>query len=247
MRRRHLPRGIYVALGLLTMCAVFAATAHEERTGMPVERVTAGIVHALTARKPRTWDDDRIVPLALDVTDPASIAAAAAAAADATVVINNAGIGARSSLLGTPLEEVRAVYEANVFGPIAVAQAFAPVLEENGGGALIDVHSALSWLATPGAYSSAKAALWSVTNTLRNFGSQVISRSCRSSAILSTSSMGNATSTPCPDLSSLAPTRPRAGAGAQPPCKCTTTVGPASSLTMPKRQGMRSLKYKSWL
>ena len=131
-----------------------------------------------TARKPRTWDDDRIVPLALDVTDPASIAAAAAAAADATVVINNAGIGARSSLLGTPLEEVRAVYEANVFGPIAVAQAFAPVLEENGGGALIDVHSALSWLATPGAYSSAKAALWSVTNTLRlelaSQGTQVV-------------------------------------------------------------------------
>ena len=62
---------------------------------------------------------------------------------------------------------MRAAYETNVFGPIAVAQAFAPVLAKNGGGALIDIHSALSWLAMPGVYSSTKAALWSVTNTLR--------------------------------------------------------------------------------
>ncbi len=120
-----------------------------------------------TARKPRTWDDDRVVPLALDVTEPASVAAAAAAAGDTTIVINNAGVGARGSLLATPLEQVRAVYETNVFGPLAVAQAFAPVLEKNGGGALVDIHSALSWLSTTGVYPSTKAALWSVTNTLR--------------------------------------------------------------------------------
>jgi NAD(P)-dependent dehydrogenase (short-subunit alcohol dehydrogenase family) len=120
-----------------------------------------------TARTPRAWDEDRVVPLALDVTDPASITAAAVTAGDTTIVINNAGKGARGSLLATPLAEVRALYETNVFGPIAVAQAFAPVLAQNGGGALIDVHSALSWLATPGAYPSTKAALWSVTNTLR--------------------------------------------------------------------------------
>jgi NAD(P)-dependent dehydrogenase (short-subunit alcohol dehydrogenase family) len=41
------------------------------------------------------------------------------------------------------------------------------VLEKNGGGALVDIHSALSWLPTTGAYPSTKAALWSVTNTLR--------------------------------------------------------------------------------
>ncbi|HLK78905.1 MAG TPA: SDR family oxidoreductase [Streptosporangiaceae bacterium] len=120
-----------------------------------------------TARTPRTWDQDRVVPLALDVTDPASVAAAAAAAPDTTVVINNAGISAGPSLLDASLDEVRAAYETNVFGPIAVAQAFAPVLAKHGGGALVDVHSALSWLARPGAYPSTKAALWSVTNTLR--------------------------------------------------------------------------------
>ena len=120
-----------------------------------------------TARNPRAWDDDRVVPLTLDVTDVTSVAHAASAADDATIVINNAGGSAAPSLLTAPLDEVRAVYETNVFGPIAVAQAFAPVLAKNGGGALLDIHSALSWLAIPGAYASTKAALWSVTNTLR--------------------------------------------------------------------------------
>jgi NAD(P)-dependent dehydrogenase (short-subunit alcohol dehydrogenase family) len=120
-----------------------------------------------TARRARAWDDDRVVPLVLDVTDSASVAAAAAAAADTTIVINNAGVSAGQSLLTMPLDEVRAAYETNVFGPIAVAQAFAPVLARNGGGALVDVHSALSWLARPGVYPSTKAALWSVTNSLR--------------------------------------------------------------------------------
>lgn len=120
-----------------------------------------------TARRPRDWDDSRVTPLALDVTDPRSVADVAAAAADTTIVINNAGAATGDTLLTTPLAEIRALYETNVFGPIAVAQAFAPVLAKNGGGALVDVHSALSWLAQPGPYSSSKAALWAVTNTLR--------------------------------------------------------------------------------
>ncbi|GAA4590366.1 hypothetical protein GCM10023194_46970 [Planotetraspora phitsanulokensis] len=54
-----------------------------------------------------------------------------------------------------------------MFGPLAVAQAFAPVLAANGGGALVDIHSGLSWLATPSAYPSTKSAFWSLTNGLR--------------------------------------------------------------------------------
>jgi NAD(P)-dependent dehydrogenase (short-subunit alcohol dehydrogenase family) len=121
-----------------------------EFVGQALKRGAARVY--ATARNPREWQDSRVVPLRLDVTDPASIADAASAAADTTVVINNAGT---------------AIYEANVFGPIAVARAFAPVLAKPGGGALVDIHSALSWLASPGAYSGTKAALWSVTNTLR--------------------------------------------------------------------------------
>lgn len=120
-----------------------------------------------TARRPRDWDDPRVVPLALDVTDAASVAAAAKAAADTTVVLNNAAITNTESLLTVALDDVRALYETNVFGPLAIAQAFAPVLAANGGGALVDIHSALSWLSMPTAYPSTKSAFWSLTNGLR--------------------------------------------------------------------------------
>ncbi|MDR6172712.1 SDR family oxidoreductase [Curtobacterium sp. SORGH_AS_0776] len=117
-----------------------------------------------TARAPRTWDDERIVPLALDVTDQASVDAAARAAADATIVVNNAGIGGSAPLLETSVDEVEHVFATNVFGALRVAKAFAPSLA---GGALIDVHSVLSWIALAGGYSASKAAFWSITNSLR--------------------------------------------------------------------------------
>lgn len=121
-----------------------------------------------TARTPRVWDDERIVPLALDVTDAGSIAAAAATASDVTVLVNNAGGSAGAPMLSIPLDDVRAVFETNVFGPLALAQALAPVLARNGGGAIIDIHSALSWYAAGNAYSATKAAFWSITNSLRS-------------------------------------------------------------------------------
>jgi NAD(P)-dependent dehydrogenase (short-subunit alcohol dehydrogenase family) len=119
------------------------------------------------ARRERSWDDTRIVPLRLDVTDPADIAAAAAAAQDTDVLINNAGTGGAPSLLTSPEQEIRATFETNVFGPLLLARAFAPVLARNGGGAVVDVHSVLSWLARPGAYAASKTAFWGLTNALR--------------------------------------------------------------------------------
>ena len=120
-----------------------------------------------SARTPQAWDDPRVTALPLDVTDPDSVDAAAVAAGDVTVLINNAGATGPDTLLGADLDDVRTLFETNVFGPLAVAQAFAPVLAANGGGALVDIHSALSWLARGGAYSASKAALWSLTNSLR--------------------------------------------------------------------------------
>ena len=119
-----------------------------------------------SARNPQAWDDPRVTALPLDVTDQDSVDAAAAAG-DVTVLINNAGATGPGTLLGADLDDVRNLFETNVFGPLAVAQAFAPVLAANGGGALVDIHSALSWLARGGAYSASKAALWSLTNSLR--------------------------------------------------------------------------------
>jgi NAD(P)-dependent dehydrogenase (short-subunit alcohol dehydrogenase family) len=121
-----------------------------------------------TARQPRVWDDARIVPIALDVTSSESIRRAAAETPDVSVVVNNAGVGgARSRLVDTPLDDVRRLFDTNVFGALQVAQTYAPILAANGGGALVDIHSVLSWLGRGGAYSASKAAFWSLTNTLR--------------------------------------------------------------------------------
>ncbi|MFI6426310.1 SDR family oxidoreductase [Promicromonospora sp. NPDC050880] len=120
-----------------------------------------------SARTPREWTDSRVVPLPLDINSPESVAAAAEQAADTTVLINNAGISdGGQPVLTTPIDTVRAVFETNVFAQVAVTQAFAPVLAGNGGGAIVNLHSALSWLAL-GTYSATKAAFWSFSNALR--------------------------------------------------------------------------------
>ncbi|WP_024794034.1 SDR family oxidoreductase [Tomitella biformata] len=121
-----------------------------------------------TARNPRAWDDERIVPLRLDVTDPASIHAAAKAAGDVTVLINNAGTSTSSSgILTHTDEEIRANVETNFLGPLFLARAFAPILAAKDESVIIDIHSLLSWYAIAGIYSATKAALWSATNSLR--------------------------------------------------------------------------------
>ncbi|KZX22560.1 SDR family oxidoreductase [Rathayibacter tanaceti] len=121
-----------------------------------------------SARIPRTWDDSRIVPLTLDVTDAASIDAAAAVAADVTVVVNNAGgLPPTASLLDIDEQAVRQNMEINFFAPLFVARAFAPILAEAENAALIDIHSVASWYAGAGVYSASKAAIWSATNSLR--------------------------------------------------------------------------------
>ena len=121
-----------------------------------------------TARTPRTWEDERIVPLTLDVTDPASIQAAVEAAGDVTVLINNAGasVASRGILTHTD-EEIRTNVETNFLGPLFLARAFAPILSAKDESVIIDIHSALSWYAVAGIYSATKAALWSATNSLR--------------------------------------------------------------------------------
>ncbi|WP_019926404.1 SDR family oxidoreductase [Nocardia sp. BMG111209] len=134
-----------------------------------VDRLLAGgaaTVYA-TARQPQPSTDPRVVPVPLEVTDPESIAHLAAVAHDADIVINNAGIASTNGLLATSDDELRQVFEANVVGPIRIARAFAPILAANGGGALVDMHSVLSWMPGFGAYGISKAALWSATNSLR--------------------------------------------------------------------------------
>ena len=131
-----------------------------------LERGAAKIYAA--ARRPETITDPRLIPIRVDLTDPDSIATAAQQAPDATLVINNAGISTRTPILGDEAG-LRQELEVNYLGPIAVSRNFAPVLEANGGGALVNVLSVLSWVTLPttAGYSAAKSALWSATNALR--------------------------------------------------------------------------------
>ncbi|MDX3078357.1 SDR family oxidoreductase [Streptomyces sp. NPDC088354] len=120
-----------------------------------------------TARDPRTVTHTGAVPLPLEVTDPASVAAVAAQAQDVTILINNAAGAVSASFLTSPVDDVRREFDTNFYGPLLMTRALAPVIEANGGGHLLNVHSVLSWVALSGSYSASKAALWSQTNSLR--------------------------------------------------------------------------------
>ena len=122
-----------------------------------------------TARDVSTIDatDPRVVALQLDVTDGESIARAAEVASDVTVLINNAGIATQGSILDVDQTELRREFETNFFGPLRLTGAFAEQLVAKGGGAVLDVHSALSWISFGGTYETTKAAFWSATNALR--------------------------------------------------------------------------------
>lgn len=124
------------------------------------------------ARDPASVTLPGVVPLRLDVTDPAQAAEAAAQAADVTVVINNAGIANFGGVLADgAVESMRSHFETNVLGVLNVARAFAPGLARHGGGgAMLNVLSIASWINAPmlAVYATSKSAAWGLTNALRN-------------------------------------------------------------------------------
>ena len=121
------------------------------------------------ARKPETVELTGVTPLALDVTDPASVAAAAQATGDVAILVNNAGSSTGASLLTGELADIRLELDTHFLGTLMVTRAFAPQLAAQGSSAVLNVLSALSWLSLPGsgAYCAAKSAEWSLTNALR--------------------------------------------------------------------------------
>ncbi|MGW7238328.1 SDR family oxidoreductase [Streptomyces sp. NPDC054804] len=122
-----------------------------------------------TARRPETVDLPGVEALPLDITDPASLRAAAEAAPDVSLLINNAGIQTGTDLVSGSLDAVRHELETNMFGHLGMIREFAPALARNGGGAIVNVLSAMSWFGAKGAnaYHLAKAAAWAMTNGVR--------------------------------------------------------------------------------
>lgn len=122
------------------------------------------------ARDPASIKLAGVEKIRLDVTKPDEVAAAAKNCGDLTLLVNNAGIARGSGFLGADtVEHARAEMETNYFGPLLMSRAFAPALAKNGGGAIINVLSVLSWISLPGAgtYCASKAAAWSLSNGLR--------------------------------------------------------------------------------
>ena len=122
------------------------------------------------ARDPASITLPGVVPIRLDVTRPDDIAAAALACTDVTILINNAGIASTGGYLTeTSLASAQAHLDTNFFGPLRMIQAFAPVLAGNGGGAIVNVLSVVSWVNPPllGVYGVSKSAAWAMTNGVR--------------------------------------------------------------------------------
>ncbi|MBY4207993.1 SDR family oxidoreductase [Rhodococcus fascians] len=126
----------------------------------------ARAVHS-TARSP--YDDARanVVTHILDVRSQKSVEDLAAALPEVDIVINNSGVLVPAPLLTGDFADFVDTFEVNAFGPLRVVRAFAPVLASHGGGAVVNIHSLFSWLAGAGSYGASKAAIWSLTNSLR--------------------------------------------------------------------------------
>jgi len=121
------------------------------------------------ARDASSITADGVHPLELDITDAAQIQAAASAAGDVQVLINNAGISTGTPLVTGDEATIRREMETNFYGPLLMTRAFAPILGANGGGAILNVVSALSWFTAPGvgAYAASKAAAWMLADSAR--------------------------------------------------------------------------------
>ncbi len=136
---------------------------------LATELLDRGATVYAAARNPDQVDLPGAKPIALDITDPASVAAAVQAPGDVPVLINNAGVSTGANLLASDQDAIRLEMDTHYFGTLSVVRGFAPQIAANGGGAILNILSVLSWLSFPqaGAYSAAKAAQWSLTNALR--------------------------------------------------------------------------------
>jgi NAD(P)-dependent dehydrogenase (short-subunit alcohol dehydrogenase family) len=113
--------------------------------------------------------DGRIVAVKLDVTSDNDVRALAAKASDVTLLINNAGVLDFGSVLEAPPEAFERNFATNFYGVLATSRAFAPVIEKNGGGAIVNMHTLLALASMPGfgVYNASKAAAWSLTQSMR--------------------------------------------------------------------------------
>ncbi len=135
-----------------------------------VSRIYAGARNPKSLADLTAIDSQRIIPIALDITDEQSVMTAASECKDVNLLINNAGIGLLKGLISAAdLSSARAEMEVNYFGTLTMCRAFAPVLKANGGGAIVNMLSILGKVNFPmnASYSASKAAAILMTQGVR--------------------------------------------------------------------------------
>ena len=122
------------------------------------------------ARDPAVVTEPGVTPVALDITDGHAVARVAAACGDVSLLVNNAGVMKASTFIDAPtLDAARLEMETNYFGTLRMCRAFAKVLGANGGGAIVNMLSVVSFFTNPldASYGASKAAALSLTNGVR--------------------------------------------------------------------------------
>jgi NAD(P)-dependent dehydrogenase (short-subunit alcohol dehydrogenase family) len=124
-----------------------------------------------TMRTPREGvfpASDRLRVVALDVTKPASVAAAIEEAGPIDVLVNNAGIGVVGVFEATPMATIRDVFETNTFGVMAMTQAVLPQFRARRSGVVVNVTSSVTLAPMPlaAAYTASKMAIEGFTGSL---------------------------------------------------------------------------------
>lgn len=122
-----------------------------------------------TARRPELVQIPGVEVLRLDITDQASVDALVPLAGDVDVLINNAAFTLGGNLVTGDLDAIRLTMDSNYYGTPAMIRALAPILARNGGGAILNVLSAVAWTSVEGntAYAAAKSTEWGLTNGVR--------------------------------------------------------------------------------
>ncbi|MCA9229933.1 MAG: SDR family oxidoreductase [Planctomycetales bacterium] len=138
-------------------------------------KVYAGVRRLESATPLVEVHGEKVVPLEIDLMHPETIDAATHVAGDVSLVVNNAGVLHTSTpLADEAIESLQIEIETNVYGLIRMARAFAPVLQANGGGALVQLNSVASLRAFAGfaTYCASKAASYSITQSLKQLLSE---------------------------------------------------------------------------
>ncbi len=155
-----------------TSTGIGKATAlHLDRLGF---RVFASVRKQSDAEALLAEGSERLTPIFLDVTDPKSIFKArqelcrSIGDAGLSGIVNNAGVAFLSPLEFVPLDSLRWLFEVNVFGLLAVTQAFLPLVRQ-ARGRIVNVSSEAVLTVAPfhGPYSASKLAVDGLSDALR--------------------------------------------------------------------------------